>query len=44
MTRKKLLILLGSVCLALVLVVPMVAACAGPAPPEEVTPAPPEEE
>jgi len=36
MTRKKLSVLLGSVCLALMLVVPFVAACAAPAP----TPAP----
>lgn len=32
MTRKKLLMLLGSVCLALVLAIPLVASCAGPAP------------
>jgi len=50
MTKKKLLILLGSVCLALMLVVPMVAACAGPAAPSPApsptpspTPAPPPE-
>jgi len=33
MTRRKILILLGSVCLALVMVVPIVASCAGPAAP-----------
>jgi len=32
MTREKVLMLLGSVCLALMLVVPIVASCAGPAP------------
>jgi len=41
MTRKKLLILLGSVCLALVLVVPAAAGCAGPAPTPTPTPAKP---
>jgi len=41
-TRKRILILLGSVCLALVLAVPLVVACAGPAPttPAPTTPAP----
>ena len=39
MTRKKLLILLGSVCLALVLAIPLVASC-GPAPSPSPTPSP----
>jgi len=40
MTRKKLLILLGSVCLALVLAVPLAVDCAGPAPSPTPTPVP----
>lgn len=43
MRRRKLLTLIGSICLILVLAaMPFLAAC--PAPPEEVTPTPPEEE
>ena len=45
MTRRKLLALCGSVCLVLVLAtLPFMAGCAPEAPPEEVTPTPPEEE
>jgi len=40
MTREKVLMLLGSVCLALTLVVPMTVACAGPAPTPTPTPSP----
>lgn len=42
MTRKRILILLGSLALALILVVPLIAACAAPAPttPAPTTPAP----
>lgn len=40
MTRKKILMLLGSVCLALVLAVPLVAGCAAPTPPPTPTPTP----
>ena len=40
MTRKRILVLLGSVCLALMLVVPMVTACAAPAPTPSPTPTP----
>jgi len=40
MTRKKVLMLLGSVCLALILALPMVASCAGPAPSPTPSPSP----
>lgn len=40
MTKKKILILLGSVCLALMLAVPVVVGCAGPAPTPTPTPTP----
>jgi len=40
MTRKRILILLGSVCLALMLALPMVASCAAPTPTPTPTPAP----
>ena len=40
MTRKKLLMLIGSVCLALVLVLPVAAGCAAPAPTPTPTPTP----
>jgi len=40
MTRKKVLILLGSVCLALMLAIPLVASCAGPAPTPTLAPTP----
>jgi len=40
MTREKLLMLIGSVCLALVLAVPLVMACAGPAPSPTPSPTP----
>jgi len=40
MTRKKLLMLLGSVCLALMLAVPLVVSCAGPAPSPTPSPSP----
>lgn len=40
MTRKKLLMLIGSVCLALVLVVPVIAGCAAPTPTPTPTPTP----
>lgn len=40
MTRKKVLILLGSICLALMLALPMVAGCAAPTPAPTPTPSP----
>jgi len=40
MTAKRLYVLLGSICLALMLVVPFVAACAGPAPTPTPSPSP----
>ena len=45
MRNKRLLTLVGSICLVLVLAaLPFMAACPAPAPPEEVTPPPAEEE
>jgi len=40
MTRKRILMLLGSVCLSVMLAVPLVVACAGPAPSPTPSPSP----